>query len=110
MKTEQPVLITTIAASGADLARLRFVGFGGAVATAAAAALGVCNADTAVGLQAPVGVVGIFLVEAGGAFSAGGDVEVGTGGKAVAKSAGVVVGTALDTAAADGDIVRVLLR
>lgn len=110
MQTEQPILITSITAAGADLSRLRFVGFDGAVATAAAAALGVCNADTLLGNQAPVGVIGVFLVEAGGAISAGGDIEVGAGGKAVAFSAGKVVAQAFDAAAADGDVIRVLLR
>lgn len=110
MKTEQLILITSIAALGADLTRFRFVGFDGAVCGAAAKALGVANADTAVGNQAPVGVEGIALVEAGAAIAVGAEVESNALGKAITLAAGTSNGRALDAAAADGDIIRVLLK
>lgn len=95
MKTEQLTVITSIAASGADLNRLRFVGYDGAVCAAGAKALGVCNADTAIGQQAPVGAVGIALVEAGGVIARAAEVAAGAGGKAV-------TGAGTKTATIDG--------
>jgi hypothetical protein len=34
-------------------------------------------------------------------------VQAGTNGKVITKSAGIVVGRAIDTATADGDIIRI---
>jgi hypothetical protein len=42
-------------------------------------------------------------------IAAGGEIEVGADGKGVAKAAGVTVARALDAAAADGDVIRVVL-
>lgn len=109
MKTEQPILITSVTASGADLSRLLFVGFDGALCAAGVKALGVCNADTAVGLEAPVTAIGIALVTAGAAVAAGAEVESNAAGKAITLAAGVSNGYALDAAAADGDVIRVLV-
>jgi len=107
--TYQPILITSIAAAAELATKYLFIGFDGNVASAGAAALGVLQAATDSGEQAPVGAQGIFLVIAGGAISVGEAVEVGTGGKAAAYSAGVSIGRALDEATTDGDIIRVLL-
>jgi hypothetical protein len=106
-KTAQPILIASILAAAA-LARLRFAGFDGNVAGAGAKALGVTEAATAQGEQAPVSTHGILLVTAGGVIAAGAEVEVGADGKAVTKAAGVSNGYALDAAAADGDIIRIV--
>lgn len=73
------------------------------VATAAASttirAFGVAAYDAASGARVPVinGPGQIVPVTAGGAITAGADVEVGTGGKVVARTTGVPVGKAVET-------------
>ena len=108
MKTEQPILTTSITASGA-LTKQTFIGFGGALCAAAAKALGVCAASTASGEQAPVITDGIAQVIAGAAVAVGAAVEADSSGYAVTKSAGVINGYALDAADASGDVIRVHL-
>ncbi len=137
MKTMQPVLTTSIQAT-ADILKHRFIGFNGNYASADSRALGVSGADTKAGQYIPVVAVGIALVEASGAISAGAAVAVAANGKAQAATAfsvsvpsgvtavtsdaaqpnlieagGVlpqaVMGYALDSASADGDIIRILL-
>ena len=107
MKT-QNVIRTTSVEAAADLTRLRFVGFDGDVAAAAAPAVGVCEADSDLGEMAPVNTHGVLLVEAGGAIALAAQVEVGANGKAVTIAAGVAQGRTMDAAAADGDIIRIL--
>ena len=68
-----------------------------ATATAAAKAFGVASYDIASGDTGSVQRDGILFVTAGAAITAGAQVEVGTGGKAVTLAAGVAVGTALET-------------
>ena len=68
-----------------------------ATATAATKAFGVAAADIASGATGLIHRGGIMFVTAGGAITAGAQVEVATGGKAVALSSGVAVGTALET-------------
>lgn len=80
-------------------------------ATAAGITFGVSRQDAASG--AHVGVIGtpgrIVPVTAGGAITAGAQVEVGTAGKAVTIASGVARGQAINTVAADGDTVYVKL-
>lgn len=97
----------------------RFVGVTGAAnpsngtltgvahATAAAKALGVAARDAASGARVSVELRPgtIIPVTCSAAITAGAEVEVATGGKAVTKSAGVAVGQALSTtSAADTDV------
>lgn len=106
--------VTTAAVTGK-----RFVGLTGALnaatgvlpgvahATAAAKSFGVAVRDAASGARVSVehrpGVV--LPVTCSAAITAGSEVEVATGGKAVTKSAGVAVGQALSTTgAADTDV------
>ena len=106
--------VTTAAVTGK-----RFVGVSGAAnpttgvltgvahATAAAKALGVAVRDTASGGRVAVELRPgtIVPVTCSAAITAGAEVEVATGGKAVTKSAGVAVGQALSTTgAADTDV------
>jgi hypothetical protein len=65
--------------------------------TGAAKAFGVATADFANGKVGAVLREGITFVTAGGAITAGAQVEVGSGGKAVALASGVAVGQALET-------------
>lgn len=108
MKTEIITGTGSITAKTADLVQQRFVGFDGAKCGAGAKALGVCEADTAVGRPAPVNFSGILLVEAAAAINADTDVDSDADGKAVTHVAGVVNGHTLDAAAAAGDIIRIL--
>jgi len=90
----------------------RFVTGAGALATAGGNALGVARGDASVvGELVPVDVIGTALVVAGGAIAANAAIEVGTGGKAVTKASGVTVARAAPgaTAAADGDVIEVIL-
>lgn len=106
MKTEQPILTTSVLAAAALTAR-RFVTTAGAVPAAGAKVLGVTNADYASGEQAGVGVLGILLVEAGAAVSADDQVQSDANGCAITLAAGVDCGRALDAATAAGQFIRV---
>jgi len=68
-----------------------------ATCTAAAKAFGVATYDAASGTTLPVQRGGILSVTAGGAITAGAQVEVGASGRAVALASGVPVGQALET-------------
>lgn len=68
-----------------------------ATATAASKPFGVAAADIASGATGLIHRGGILFVTAGGAITAGAQVEVATGGKAVTLASGVAVGTALET-------------
>ena len=106
MKTYKSALTESITA-GSDVVKNRFAGFDGNYASAGAKALGVFEVDTDSGKQAPVIVYGIAIVEAGGAISQGGAVEVGSDGKALAHNTGEICGYALDAASAAGDLIRI---
>jgi len=109
MKTEQPVLITSVTAQ-ADTLPYLFVGFDGAVLSSAVKALGVSNAETPQDEQLPLLAVGIALVTSGDAVSVGDQVESDTNGKAVPLDAGVSNGYALDQATGADEVIRVLLK
>lgn len=87
----------------------RFVTATGQVATAAGNASGVAESDAAIGAPFPVISLGTAIVTAGGAIAKGARVEVGAGGKAVTRTAGITVGEALEAADADGDRIEVRL-
>lgn len=91
----------------------RFVAVGSTEGTVALASadgdvLGVSyEVDAAEGARQDVQLDGIGEVTAGGAFAVGAKLKVGSNGKAVACSAGdAYVAIALDSAGADGDVVR----
>lgn len=107
MKSQQVILTTSVVAA-VDLTRRRFAGFDGNVCANGAKALGVVEADTAAGNAAPSNVLGVILVEAGAAISAGAEVQSDASGKAITKAAGVSNGIAWDAAAAAGDVIRIV--
>lgn len=112
MAKSKQVVLTVSFLAAADLGRNLFVDYEGDIATAGAGAAGVVAEDTPAGEYAPVDMVGITIVTAGAAITAtaGGTlVEVGTGGKAITKDTGTAVGVAMDSASADGDLIRVRL-
>lgn len=109
MKTQQPVLVTSITCGATALAPRLFCSLVGTLPAAGAWCPGVVDAATDPGQQAPVVVAGIALVTAGGAIAAGAQVEASAAGKAVTLSTGAAIGRALDAATADGDLIRILL-
>lgn len=102
-------ILTLTAVAAAAVVAETFGTLTGATATAAGNAQGVFRTDAATGERVPLDCLGTAVVTAGGAFSAGDELEVGAGGKAVVQSAGVTVARALEDAAADGDRVEVFL-
>ncbi len=107
MKTQQVLLITSVLAAAA-LTERRFVGFDGNVCAAGAKALGVVDADTDADSPAPANVIGVILVEAGAAITAGAEVQSDASGKAIPKAAGVANGIAWDAATAPGELIRIV--
>lgn len=95
----------------------RFVSLGAtegtvALASAGGDAVGVSyELDAVQGARQDVQFDGIAEVTAGGAFAVGAKLKVGSNGKAVAASAGdAYVAVALNSATADGDVVRIKLE
>ena len=106
-KLYKPILIDSITAAG-NLEKHRFVGFDGNHCTAGAKALGVCDVETESGQLAPIGVLGIFLVEAAGNITAGAAVTSDANGKAVTVGNNDEInGYSLD-AAQTGSIIRIV--
>lgn len=110
MKTEQPILITSVTA-GADLSASKnlFIRFNGTVCGLGIKPLGVLAADTNNGEQAPVACAGIALVLSGAALSQGDKIQSDANGKAMAFAAGEPAGYSLDTALGADELIRVLL-
>lgn len=73
-------------------------------ATAAVKPFGVSGYDAASGAILPVLREGVVPVTAGGAITAGDEVEAGTDGKAVKSSTGVAVGIAIETVTSGSDV------
>lgn len=106
MFTKQVSVSTTVEITTA-VEPMLLCGFGGTYPAAAAAALGVFADSGETGDSVAVDR-GIIPVEAGGAISVGAEIQAGTNGKVVVKSAGITVGRAVDAATADGDIIRII--
>jgi len=107
MKTEQPILITSIEAAE-DLTKNLFVGFDGFKCSGASKSLGVCNAASSLGEEAPILCRGIALVTTGEAITVGSEIKVNAG-KAVVVGIGPVEGYALDASLGADELIRVLL-
>ncbi|RMT61657.1 hypothetical protein ALP29_00225 [Pseudomonas syringae pv. avii] len=107
MKTQQPVLTTSVVAV-TDLPRYRLAGFDGGLCAAGLKALGTVEADTQADNVAPINVLGICLVISGGAVAAGDQVESDAEGRAVLLAAGESNGFAMDVATAAGDVIRIV--
>lgn len=110
MKTEQPILITSITAKG-DLSGKQnlFIDFDGDVCGNGLKPLGALNANTNLGEEAPVVCQGITLVYSGALVSRGDKIQSNVAGKAITYSAGAVAGYALDAASGADELIRVLL-
>ena len=108
MKTEQPILITSVKAA-ANLTKNLFIGFNGNLCAANAKALGVSNADADTNEQLPVSTHGIALVYSGAAVSQGAKIASNASGKAVTYSTGEANGYALDASVGADELIRILL-
>lgn len=107
MKT-QTVILTTSVMAVTDLAVRRFVGFDGNVCASGAKALGVVDAETAADSMVPANVLGVILVEAGAALTAGSEIQSDATGRAIVKTTGAGNGFAWDAATAAGDLIRIV--
>lgn len=107
MKTHSPILTLSMTASAA-LTMNRMVGLDGDVCGAEAKAAGMAQFDADAGEQVGVAALGVILVEAGAAITAGAEIESDDEGRAIAKTRGAGNGHALDAALAAGDVIRVL--
>ncbi|KFK91718.1 MULTISPECIES: DUF2190 family protein [unclassified Serratia] len=108
MVTQQVILTTTLVAAAA-LTQQRLVGGDGKPCAAGLPALGVAEVDAQPGDAVPINVLGILVVEAGAALTAGQSVQSDGNGCAIPLVTGKSpVGMALDAAAAAGDLVRLL--
>lgn len=102
------VLTLTVTASGTVTAS-RFVTYAGAQAGAAAATFGVARFAATNGEILAVDVFGTAVVEAGDVITLGAALETDAQGRAIPKASGLLVGRALQAAAAVGDFIEVLL-
>ena len=106
-KLYKPLLIDSIEA-GENVEQHRFIGFDGKHCQAGAKALGVCDVSTEKGQLAPVGVFGIFLVEAAENIAAGDEIASDANGKAVKVARTELTnGYSLDTVQS-GSLVRIV--
>jgi len=110
MKTEQPILITSITAA-VDLSSSKnlFINFAGNICGIGAKPLGVLNANTNIGEAAPVTCSGIALVYSNAAISQGDKIQSAANGKAQTFVVGEASGFALDSAGGADELIRVKL-
>ena len=108
MKTEQPILITSILANQ-DFPKNRFISFDGYLGSEGAKSLGVCSAETSLNELAPVACNGIVLIETTAAVSQGAKVQTYDDGYAGPDNGGPTEGYALDAATGANEFIRVLL-
>ncbi len=108
MPASNIAILTLGVTAAASITQNQAVTAAGAVATAAGNAVGFANTGASAGQRMPVTVLGTALAVAGAAIAVGTAVEVGTAGKLVPQSDGVIVARALTAAAADGDVIEVL--
>lgn len=106
--TKQVALTTTMRTTG-KVVENRFVTFAGKQAKALEAVLGVAVRDADEGDLLAVDVIGIALVEAGGAVTVGAKVSADAQGCAVTGTQNNA-GTALTAASGAGDVIRILLK
>lgn len=110
-KSNISILTLSVIATTAALAS-RFLTTAGAYPAAGGLPLGVNKADAVVGAPTPVDVLGTTLVQAGGVIAIDAAVMVGADGQAVAHDGDGdkhAIGRALSAAAAEGDVIEILL-
>jgi len=107
-KQYKPVLIDTVKAA-VDLPKQKFITFNGNICTAGAKAYGVSDVEISKDQFAPVGVLGVFLVQTGGAITQGSAVTSDANGKAVTVATdNAINGYALDSASGADEVIRIV--
>ncbi|MBS4035907.1 MAG: DUF2190 family protein [Ignavibacterium sp.] len=110
MKTEQPLLITSVQCTNSSgIFKHRFVHFDGNYGREAYKSLGVCYADTSFNEMMPVMAKGIALVVTGDAVNVGDPIESFDDGVAIPQTTGFLEGYAMDSAVGSDILIRVLL-
>jgi hypothetical protein len=109
MKTEQPLLITSVKAA-ANISKNLFIGFDGNLCAANAKSLGVSNSTADLNEELPVTAKGIALIYSGGAVSQGAKVASDATAKVVTFSTGEPNGYALDASTGADELIRILLN
>ncbi len=109
MSSQSNSLLTlSMVAAGAIIAE-RFVSTALVQAGAAANTYGVARTSAATNEVFPVDVIGTAVVEAGAAIAANALIETDAQGRAITRTAGPIVGRALQAASAAGSKIEVLL-
>lgn len=111
MLPELPILVESVKATG-NIAEARFVTFAGAqVATANVIAQGVSRMAVSTGEMCPLGTIGVFEVETGGAFDPGDYISTDSQGRAVERtSTNIILGVARSTSSGAGSRALVFLN
>lgn len=105
-KLYKPLLIDSLKAK-ADLPKQVFVDFEGNICSAGKKAFGVCDVETDKDQLAPIAVLGILLVVAGGTITKGSNITSDANGKAVVvTSTETINGYALDDGS-EGEVIRI---
>ena len=105
-KLYKPLLIDSLKAN-TDLPKQVFVDFEGNICTAGKKAFGVCDVETDKDQLAPIAVLGILLVVAGGTITKGSNITSDANGKAVVvTSTEAINGYALDDGN-EGEVIRI---
>lgn len=107
LKHYKPLLIDSIKAT-ADIEQHRFIGFDGKHCTAGTKALGVSDVAIEKGQYAPVAIVGVLLVEAGGAIAIGDAVTSDENGKAIKVVDNASINGYAQDSGLEGDEVRIV--
>lgn len=102
-------VLTLGVTAAADVLAARAINALGAVPVAGATSAGLTTMEAKAGTRAPYAALGTAVGIAGAAVAAGAALEVGTAGKLITRTSGVMVGRALSAAAADGDEIEVFL-
>ncbi len=108
MKTEQPILITTITAKD-KFEKGILIFSNGYIATEGSKPLGVSQTSAEANDLIPLTVQGIALVQIAFPVAVGEKLQAMDDGYAAPYSGGEIVGYSLDAASNTGDLVRVLL-
>lgn len=110
MKTEQPVLITSIRCTNEfGINKHRLVYFDGNLGRESHKSLGVCYADSSFNEMMPVMSKGIALITTADSIDLGAPVEAFDDGTVRSYSSGFIEGFAMDEATGAGQLIRVLL-
>jgi len=108
MKTEQPILITSIVAKE-SFPKYRFISFNGYLSAEGTKPFGVSQTEADVNEFVPIVTQGIAVVSAADYIDVGSKVKVMDDGYAADYDGGEVAGYALDQSAGPGQLIRILL-